>query len=47
MSARSRDTATESSSLRPGASPSQNGMVGAMPWASSTRTTPRSTRMMR
>ena len=37
----------DSSSLRPGASPSQNGMVGAMPCASSTRTTPRSTRMMR
>ena len=31
MSARKRDTETESSSLRPGASPSQNGMVGAMP----------------
>ena len=47
MSARKRDTACESSSLRPGASPSQNGMVGGMPCASSTRTVPRSTRRMR
>ena len=37
----------ESSSLRPGASPSQNGMVGGAPSASSTRTVPRSTRRMR
>ena len=37
----------DSSSLRPGASPSQNGMVGDWPRASSTRTMPRSTRMMR
>ena len=46
-SLRRRDTAADSSSLRPGASPSQNGMVGGWPWASSTRTTPRSTRRMR
>ena len=31
----------------PGASPNQNGMLGDAPWASSTRTTPRSTRRMR
>ena len=31
ISARSRDTERDSSSLRPGASPSQNGIVGAMP----------------
>src|SRR6266536_1341337 len=40
ISARRRDTAADNSSLRPGASPSQNGMVGAIPWASSTRATP-------
>ena len=34
----------DSSSVRPGASPSQKGMVGGCPWASSTRTVPRSTR---
>ena len=34
-------------SLPAGASPSQKGMVGGAPWASSTRTTPRSTRMIR
>jgi hypothetical protein len=44
---RSSDTATESSSDRPGASPSQNGMVGGWPRASSTRTVPRSTRRIR
>ena len=42
-----RDTARESSSLRPGASPSQNGIVGGWPCASSTRTMPPSTRRMR
>ena len=47
ISARRRDTDNDSSSLRPGASPSQNGMVGGMPRASSTRTVPRSTRMIR
>ena len=47
ISARKRETDSESSSLRPGASPSQNGMVGGAPCASSTRTMPRSTRMMR
>ena len=41
-SARRRETAVESSSVRPGASPSQNGMVGGSPLASSTRTVPRS-----
>ena len=43
-SSRNRDTACESSSVRPGASPSQNGIVGAWPCASSTRTRPASTR---
>ena len=37
ISARSRDTSCESSRVRPGASPRQNGMPGAAPWASSTR----------
>ena len=37
-SARRRETDADSSSLRPGASPSQNGIVGAAPCASSTRT---------
>ncbi len=46
-SSRRRDTACDSSSLRPGASPSQNGIVGGAPCASSTRTRPRSTRRMR
>ena len=36
-SARRRETAAESSSLRAGASPTQNGSVGAMPRASSTK----------
>ncbi|MDT4835180.1 hypothetical protein FQZ97_688360 [compost metagenome] len=44
---RRRDTLADSSSLRPGASPSQNGMFGGWPWASSTRTRPGSTRRMR
>ena len=47
MSARRRDTATRQLVAAAGASPSQNGMVGGMPCASSTRTTPRSTRRMR
>ena len=46
-SARRRATACDSSLLRPGASPSQKGMLGAMPCASATRTVPRSTRRMR
>ncbi len=46
-SARSRETSAESAALRPGASPSQNGMPGAAPPASSTRTTPDSMRRMR
>jgi hypothetical protein len=44
---RSRDTACDSSAVRAGASPSQNGIVGAAPFASSTRTRPASTRRMR
>ena len=47
ISARKRETEADSSSARPGASPSQNGMFGGWPWASSTRTVPRSTRWMR
>ena len=35
---RNRDTACDSSFERPGASPSQNGMLGGWPSASSTRT---------
>ena len=38
-----RDTARESSSLRAGASPSQNGIVGGAPCASRTRTVPATT----
>ena len=45
--ARSSDTAVDSSHVRPGASPRQNGIVGAAPFASSTRTRPASTRRMR
>ena len=45
--AQSRHGECDSSSLRPGASPSQNGIVGGAPCASSTRTRPRSTRRMR
>ena len=44
---RRRETPEESSSVRPGASPSQNGMLGGMPCASSTRRRPASTRRMR
>ena len=46
-SARSSETSRESSSVRAGASPSQNGIVGGAPCASVTRTTPDSTRRMR
>ena len=46
-SSRRRDTACESSSVRAGASPSQNGIVGGWPCASSTRTMPGSTRRIR
>ena len=45
--ARRSDTAVDSSHVRPGASPRQNGIVGAAPFASSTRTRPASTRRMR
>ena len=37
----------ESSAVREGASPSQNGIVGGLPFASATRTTPGSTLRMR
>src|SRR6478735_8965609 len=47
ISARRRETDSESSSVRAGASPSQNGMLGGWPFASSTRTRPASTRRMR
>ncbi len=47
ISSRSCETSSESSRVRPGASPRQKGMVGAAPWASSTRTRPASTRRMR
>src|SRR6059036_1121254 len=45
--ARSRDTAAVISSLRAGASPSQNGIEGGWPSASATRTTPLPMRRMR
>ena len=45
--ARNSDTASESSRVRAGASPSQKGIVGGAPPASSTRTTPDSTRWIR
>ena len=45
--ARSAETAADSSRVRAGASPSQNGMVGGAPAASSTRTRPASTLRMR
>ena len=44
---RNLDNDCENSSVRAGASPSQNGIVGGCPFASSTRTVPRSTRMIR
>ena len=40
-------TSSDSSIVRPGASPSQNGTDGGAPWASTTRTTPGSTRRIR
>ena len=39
--------AADSSRVRPGASPSQNGRLGGWPLASATRTTPGSTRRIR
>ncbi len=47
ISSRTSPTASDSSSVRPGASPSQNGTEGGAPCASSTRTRPGSTRLMR
>jgi hypothetical protein len=44
---RRAETSAESSRVRPGASPSQNGTDGGAPRASVTRTTPDSTRRMR
>jgi hypothetical protein len=46
-SCRSADTASDSSRVRAGASPSQNGTDGGAPCASTTRTRPLSTRLMR
>ena len=46
-SARKLETSSESSMVRAGASPSQNGMVGGWPLASATRTCPDSTRRIR
>ena len=40
-------TSSDSSTVRPGASPSQNGTDGGAPWASTTRTMPGSTRRIR
>ena len=40
ISSRSRETSRDSSAVRPGASPRQNGIEGGAPWASSTRTRP-------
>src|SRR5436190_1657796 len=42
-----RETACAGAALRPGASPSQNGMLGGAPCASSTRSRPASTRITR
>jgi len=44
ISSRSRDTSSDSSGVRPGASPFQNGSDGGAPCAFSTRTRPASTR---
>ena len=44
---RNRETASDNSSVRPGASPSQKGMPGGWPCASSTRTMPELTRRIR
>jgi hypothetical protein len=46
-SARSSETSVDSSMVRPGASPNQNGMVGGAPWASLTTTSPCRTCSMR
>src|SRR6266850_3385237 len=43
-SERKSETDWDNSAVRPGASPSQNGMFGGCPWASSTRTCPEFTR---
>ena len=40
-------TSADSSTVRPGASPSQKGIVGGAPCAFSTRTVPDSTRLIR
>ena len=45
--ARRSDTSADSSAVRAGASPSQNGTVGGAPLASTTRTVPGSTRRIR
>ena len=42
--ARSSETSSDSSAVRAGASPRQNGTDGGAPWASTTRTVPGSTR---
>ncbi len=47
MAARSELTSSDSSTVRPGASPSQNGTEGGAPCASSTLTMPGSTRRIR
>ena len=44
---RSAETSSESSRVRPGASPCQCGTEGGAPFASTTRTVPGSTRRMR
>ena len=44
---RKADTAADASAVRAGASPSQKGTVGGAPSASTTRTTPASTRRIR
>ena len=47
ISWRSRETSSDSSFVRPGASPNQNGSVGGCPFASATRTCPDSTLTIR
>ena len=46
MASRRLDTSSESSRVLPGASPSQKGMLGAWPSASTTRTRPLSMRLI-
>ena len=46
-SMRNCETACDNSAVRPGASPSQNGIPGGCPWASSTRTVPELIRRIR